>query len=74
MIMVGGKPFVPFKCAGSYLGGYGLTWLKEYFPRTKGYPKKVYLSERRSGWWKSDLDQWLRKRKGNTGASRSRAA
>ncbi len=62
MIKVGGRDFIPFKCAGSYLGGFSATWLRDWFPRAGG-PKRVYLSTNRSGWYKSDLDTWLRKRR-----------
>ena len=62
MILVGGREFVPFKCAGNYLGGYSETWLKEYFPKCGG-PAKVRLSARRTGWWKTDLDRWLKRRR-----------
>lgn len=62
IISVGGRDFVPFKCAGEYLGGFSATWLKQNFPNY-GAPKRVYLSPKRTGYWRSDLDKWLRKRK-----------
>ena len=60
MIKVGGKDFIPFKCAGEYLGGYSATWLRDWFPRAGG-PPRVIISPNKTGWYKSDLDAWLRK-------------
>lgn len=61
MIKVGGRDFIPFKCAGAYLGGYSERWMQVYFPRYGG-PRRVYIGKKKSGWYKSDLDKWLRLR------------
>lgn len=62
IVMVGGRPFIPLKCAGHYLGGYSRQWVLEYFERMPRAPKRVVISERKTGWWKSDLDNWLKRR------------
>ena len=60
MIMVGGKPFIPFKCAPSYIN-YSLSWLWAHDEKNGG-PKRTYLGPKKLGFWKKDLDAWLRRR------------
>lgn len=73
IISVGGREFVPFKCAGAYLGGYSVRWLYDYFETREDAPPRIYLSACRSGWYRTDLDNWLKKRK-RASSKRGRAA
>lgn len=61
MISIGGRPFIPFKCAPAYLG-YSMTWLKMHDYRNGG-PKRTWLGPGKTGYWKTDADAWLRRRK-----------
>lgn len=58
-----GKPFIPFKATLKYLGNmFSIDWLYANEGRN-GFPKRVYLSERKTGYWKSDLDTWRDRRR-----------
>lgn len=71
--MVGGEPFVPFKCVPDYIGMISERWCRENEGKN-GFPKRVCLSERKTGYWKSELDAWLARRNRKRGFAKKKAA
>lgn len=73
IVMVGGKPFIPFKVVQRYLGMFSLDWFRDNEGKN-GFPKRVCLSERKTGYWQSEVDAWLARRNRKRGFSKRKAA
>lgn len=74
IVMVCDRPFVPFKCVTNYLGDlFSETWIRDNEGKN-GFPKRVCLSERKTGYWQAELDAWLMRRNKKRGFSKRKAA
>lgn len=41
---------------------YGLPWTRQHVDRlirAKKFPSKIRISERRVGWWSTDIETWV---------------
>lgn len=58
MTRVGGREFISRKASLRYFGGVSPWWLRMKIG-TKGFPTYVRLSDRITGFWKDECDNWL---------------
>ncbi len=60
MIKIGNRVFIPLKVAANRVG-YSVDWVRNC-SHQYNFPKRVYLSSRRSGFWLAEIDRWLERR------------